>query len=90
MSQPMDERRSWRMKIGRKLWPACVKGPRWSAARIRVRPRRLTAGWIAGHILPGDPVATDQMREELLQLHIDAIRKMIPVNEAELYPELKR
>jgi hypothetical protein len=55
-----------------------------------VRPRRLTAGWIAGHILPGDPVATDQMREELLQLHIDAIRKMIPVNEAELYPELKR
>ena len=40
----------------------------------------LTAIWLAGHVHPGDPEMTAGLRESLLELHITAIRKLIPVN----------
>jgi hypothetical protein len=40
----------------------------------------LLAIWLAGHIAPGDPAATCEMREHLLAMHVDEVRELIPIN----------
>jgi hypothetical protein len=50
----------------------------------------LLACWIAGHVSPGDDEATKDHRELILQIHLAAVRALIPVN-YRLYikPQLK-
>jgi hypothetical protein len=45
----------------------------------------LLATWLAGHIKVGDPEETDAMRGELLAMHIDGVRSLIPINAAEIH-----
>lgn len=64
---------------------ACLvgKGSRLQGAALA----DLTAMWVAGHVLvgaEGDAEATDKLRENLLALHIELIRKLIPVNALEI------
>jgi hypothetical protein len=40
----------------------------------------LVAMWIAGHIVIGNPAMTDMMREEILTLWLDTMRKLIEPN----------
>lgn len=43
----------------------------------------LLAMWLAGHFVErGGAQQTERYREELLQFHIEAVRKLIPANEA--------
>jgi predicted ABC-class ATPase len=44
----------------------------------------LLAIFLAGHIVPGDQAATNQLREDILSMHIEQVRELVPVN-AELY-----
>jgi hypothetical protein len=50
----------------------------------------LLACWIAGHVSPGDDEATESHRELILQIHLAAVRALIPLN-YRLYikPQLK-
>jgi hypothetical protein len=41
----------------------------------------LLAMLLAGHVVPGDPKATAALREELLQVHLQQMRPLIPLNE---------
>jgi len=50
----------------------------------------LVAIGIAGHIVPGDPAATDAIREELLTLHVDVVRNLITPNEEEMLERLRK
>jgi hypothetical protein len=51
----------------------------------------LLAMWLAGHLdQSGDPEETDRIRETALELHLAAVRALIPVNYASLIePQLK-
>jgi hypothetical protein len=50
----------------------------------------LLAMWLAGHVSPGDEPATDGWRELVLQVHLEAVRKLIPVNyKIYVEPQLK-
>jgi len=40
----------------------------------------LLAMLLAGHMVPGDRTATHDVRERLLALHIEAVRRLIPIN----------
>jgi hypothetical protein len=40
----------------------------------------LTAIWLAGHVCVGNPTATADLRETLLDHHIAAVRDLIAVN----------
>lgn len=40
----------------------------------------LLAMWLAGHHYEGDIEDTNQLREELLAMHLDMVRKLLPVN----------
>jgi hypothetical protein len=42
----------------------------------------LLALLLAGHFDPGDPAGTQAMRDALLTLHIETVRKLVPVMEA--------
>jgi hypothetical protein len=44
----------------------------------------LLAIFLAGHIAPGNQAATNQLREDILTMHIEKVRELVPVN-AELY-----
>jgi hypothetical protein len=49
----------------------------------------LVATWLAG--FTGDkPAAVDRLREELLALHVDTVRELIPINEARLIGRVAR
>jgi hemerythrin len=51
----------------------------------------LLAMWLAGHVVRGDPQASEAYREKVLELHLDAVRRLIPVNyEARIEPKLRR
>jgi hypothetical protein len=53
----------------------------------------LLAMWLAGHISRGDPegAETKRIREEMLELHLAAVRALIPVNyKMVIEPQLKR
>ena len=41
----------------------------------------LLAMWLAGHIVPGNEQATADARDKLLKLHIETVRRLIPINE---------
>jgi hypothetical protein len=41
----------------------------------------LLAILIAGHIVPGNAAATEEVREVLLREHLECVRQLIPVNE---------
>lgn len=38
--------------------------------------------WLAGHCVPDDAAGTKAFRDELLSLHIDAVRQLVVVNAA--------
>lgn len=42
----------------------------------------LLALLLAGHFVPGDPADTAKLREGLLALHIETVRKLVPHMEA--------
>jgi hypothetical protein len=44
----------------------------------------LTALWLAGHRVPGDPAAAAELRESLLQSHIEILRLLVPLADAEI------
>ncbi len=46
----------------------------------------LLATWLAGHMGEG----ADRVREELLRMHIEMVRKLIPVNETMILERLRR
>lgn len=51
----------------------------------------LLAMWLAGHVLVGDPAASEAYREKVIALHLDAVRRLIPINYAALIePKLRR
>jgi hypothetical protein len=50
----------------------------------------LLALLLAGHFDPGDPEGTQAIRDELLALHIETVKKLVPVMEAmRTRPKLK-
>jgi hypothetical protein len=50
----------------------------------------LLAMWLAGHLILGDPKKTEAYRESVLELHLEAVRQLIPVNYAmNVEPQLK-
>jgi len=44
----------------------------------------LTAIWLAGHVVRGEPAETDRLRETLLRLHVDMISRLTAVNAEEM------
>jgi hypothetical protein len=51
----------------------------------------LLAMWLSGHVVRGDPKATERLRERMLKQHLKAVKALIPVNYAGLIePQLKR
>jgi len=51
----------------------------------------MLARWLAGHVVFGDPKATAVLREEILRIHLETVRKLVPVNYKDIIePELKR
>ena len=49
----------------------------------------LLAIWLAGHVTP-DPETTRQVQEEVLEMHLRAVRQLIPINFAEkIAPRLR-
>jgi hypothetical protein len=42
----------------------------------------LLAIWLAGHLYPGDAAATAELREDVLRMHIEAVRALVPLNAA--------
>lgn len=49
----------------------------------------LVAIWLAGHIVPTDKDLTNKLREDLLAVHVEHVRKLIPVNEAMLMDRIE-
>lgn len=45
----------------------------------------LLAIFLAGHIVPGNPAATDDLRERILQMHLEMVRELVPVNASEIH-----
>ena len=41
--------------------------------------------WLAGHIVPADTEKTDQLRGEMLGLHIMAVLELVPESELEIF-----
>lgn len=44
----------------------------------------LTATWIAAHTSAAGKAETDQLRNDLLAMHIEAIKQLIPINARQL------
>lgn len=40
----------------------------------------LVAVWLARHVMPSNPPATAKLRNDLLNAHIQAVRRLVPVN----------
>jgi len=47
----------------------------------------LLSRWLAGHVVPGNEKATAEAREEILEAHIRTVRKLIPIQEREIFAE---
>jgi hypothetical protein len=75
--------------LAEKVWPVVAR-------LLRGRPPAvqgwaladLTATWLAGHAVEGDPAATYALRERFLKEHVRAIRELIPINAKLLGTEL--
>ncbi len=50
----------------------------------------LVAIWLAGHIVQGNPAATDELREEMLEAHTAVVRELIPINSHAIHGDLRR
>ena len=51
----------------------------------------LLALWLAGHVVQGDPQATQALREAMLEVHLSAVWQLVPINyEAFIEPKLRR
>lgn len=46
--------------------------------------------WLAGHIAPGDPAGTDELREMLLKQHMEFVRRLIEPNARMIHENQKR
>jgi hypothetical protein len=40
----------------------------------------LLAIWLAGQMIENDPQATHELREKILQAHLEKVRELIPIN----------
>jgi hypothetical protein len=40
----------------------------------------LLALWLAGHVVPGDPEGTQLVRDAILEMHLAAMWKLVPIN----------
>jgi len=49
----------------------------------------LTAIWLAGHRVPGDPRAQQSLRAELLAMHIEAVTDLVDPNDQEINQRLR-
>jgi hypothetical protein len=46
--------------------------------------------WLAGHVVRGDPQATKRWRRDILKIHLDSVRKLVPINfKAVIEPHLR-
>lgn len=45
---------------------------------------QLLAIWLAGHVLPGRPELTEKLREELLLMHVESVRRLVPLVTTEM------
>ena len=51
----------------------------------------LLAMWLAGHVNANDPEDSDRIREQALQMHIEAVKGLIDINyRASVEPQIKR
>ena len=50
----------------------------------------LTATWAARHLDLASKENTDRLRAELLEMHHDAIKRLIPINERLILGEMKK
>jgi hypothetical protein len=50
----------------------------------------LLAIWLAGHVVEGNPAETDTLRDELLEAHIEAVRRLIPINSRQIHGDPRR
>jgi hypothetical protein len=50
----------------------------------------LVSIWLAGHVVRGDPKATKRWREQVLKVHIETVRLLVPINyQALVEPHLR-
>lgn len=64
-------------KLSAKVWPALSKALGGEPPEVQgMVLADLTAMWLAGHSVPGDPLRTDEMREQLIAMQITAIRSL--------------
>ena len=40
----------------------------------------LVSIWLAGHVVRGDPAATERWRNSILDLHVEVVRELTPIN----------
>jgi hypothetical protein len=40
----------------------------------------LLALWLAGHVIVGDPKATERVRKEVLAMHLETVWNLVPIN----------
>jgi hypothetical protein len=40
----------------------------------------LVSIWLAGHVVRGDPKATERWRKDILAMHVETVRLLIPIN----------
>jgi hypothetical protein len=50
----------------------------------------LLATLLAGFIVEDDEIETNKLREEMLAIHIDGVRKMIPANAREIHKKERK
>lgn len=51
----------------------------------------LLALWLAGHVNRDDPAASDGVRKQMLELHLQAVWALVPLNfEEYVEPQLRR
>jgi hypothetical protein len=42
----------------------------------------LVSIWLAGHVIRGDPAATERWRKDVLAMHVETVRLLLPINYA--------
>lgn len=67
--------------LSAELWP--LVAPRLAGRPPEVQSAALAdlaAGWLAGHVVPGDPAATTRLRAELFDLFVRLVGNLIRPN----------
>jgi hypothetical protein len=47
----------------------------------------MTALWLAGHVVRGNPEETAQLRKDLLTVYVDLVQDLVPLNAKQLGTE---